>query len=303
VLPSFATLAVFLLPIAIWAATGLGLAFALRRATSPLVLRLAATFAALWAFIATTALVAVIMMGGLPALALVATDPFALLAPDHEVFLLFGAIGAFLLFTVAFSVNQLVGWGLRALLRPTPLPWPALLERPAAATSLYRFASPQADAFSFTLLEPTGWGRWPRRHELILLSDGLLERLTNTETVAVIAHELGHVRDLDSRYLTFVRTFARMMRWDPVLAVLASSLTRHEEYRADDAAAVLTGDPRALARALYKVLADPRPARPIPGVAALLTLSGRRGSREAVRRIERLLALAETPAFREGRRG
>jgi Zn-dependent protease with chaperone function len=274
----------FLLPVALWAASGLGLIIAIRRSTSRLVLRLAATFAGLWAFLATTALVAIVMMGGWPAFALLERNPLSLLSPGHEIFLWLGAAGALLLFTVAFSLNQLVGWGLRSLLRPTPLPWPAGWERPEAAMSLYRFSSPHPDAFSFTLLEPR------------------IARLSPEEVNAVVAHELGHVRDLDSRYLTFVRTFARMMRWDPVLAYLASSLTRHEEYRADDAAAWLTGDPRALARALYKVLESPGPVPVRPWVTALLAPRGRRGRREALVRIERLLTLAETLEHGEGRR-
>jgi Zn-dependent protease with chaperone function len=109
------------------------------------------------------------------------------------------------------------------------------------------------------------------------------------------------VRDLDSRYLTFFRTFARMMRWDPVLSYLAASVTRHEEYSADLAAARMTRDPRALARALYKVVTVDGPTGAAP-TTGLLGLGGSQGRAEALQRIERLLELAESPEFREAPR-
>ncbi len=285
------------LPVGIWVATGTGLVLAYRRSTPPLLLRLAATFLALWALLATTVLVWVLANGGWSAILALLQSPGLLFENRFWGVWLLGGLGALLLLTTAFLVNQLVGWSLLRVLRPEPLAWPPRLPTPSTRTSLLRFESPRAEAFSFTLLDPGLRVRsGPHRHEIILLSGGLLELLTADETEAVVAHELGHVRGLDSRYLTFLRTFARMMRWDPLLAYLAWSLTRREEYRADWEAAHATHRPLALARALYKALSVGS-LMGSGGSAAFLGLGGRRGRREALERIRRLLWLADSGIF------
>ncbi|MCI4353288.1 MAG: M48 family metalloprotease [Thermoplasmata archaeon] len=285
------------LPVVVWVATGMGLLVAYRKSTPRLVLRLAATFLALWAILATTVLVWVLLNGGMPAVLVLLHSPLLLFQSRWALVWVAGAVGALGVFTVAFLLNQLVGRGLLRVLDTSPVPWPSELPAPAAPTWLLSFESPVAEAFSFTLLEP-GFreGRTPYRRDVILLSRGLRALLTAEEIDAVVAHELGHIRGLDSRYLTFLRTLARMMRWDPLLAYLAWSLTRREEYRADIEAARMTRRPLALARALFKAASAPEsaPARPVPG---FLGMPGRRGHREAYERIRRLVALAESGAF------
>jgi Zn-dependent protease with chaperone function len=88
------------------------------------------------------------------------------------------------------------------------------------------------------------------------------------------------------------------MRWDPVLAYVAHSLTRREEYRADDEAVRLTGRPLALARALYKVAGLGEPA-PVSGAVGFLGSLGDRTRSETLERIRRLVALADSGAFPE----
>ncbi|MHB8352788.1 MAG: M48 family metallopeptidase, partial [Thermoplasmata archaeon] len=286
------------LPAAIWLATGVGLLLAFRRATSPVLLRLAATFVALWALLATTALVTILSLGGWSSWGILLASPWRLWEPSDWAYWLLGGIGSLAVLTVAFSLNQIVGRGLLYLLGPTRLAWPERLGAPPARTRLYSYRSDRLDAFSFTIL---GGNRrhLVQRSEVILLSDGLLHCLTPEETEAVIAHELGHIRDLDARYVTFFRTLSHMMRWDPVLAYLAWAITRREEYRADLAAARATRNPQALARALLKVIEAPGPSARSTAVVALLGFGGRRGHREALLRIERLLELAESPEYRE----
>ena len=132
---------------------------------------------------------------------------------------------------------------------------------------------------------------------MILVSEGLIDRLSTEEREAVVAHELSHIRELDGRYLTFFRILSRMMRWDPILAYFANRLTDREELRADSDAVELTRRPRALARALFKASsAADGPVRAFPG---LLGTGGRRGRRQAVERIRRLVALAESGRFPE----
>jgi Zn-dependent protease with chaperone function len=130
------------------------------------------------------------------------------------------------------------------------------------------------------------------------VSERLLAQLTPAEWEAVVAHELAHLTELDGRYLTFFRTLSRLMRWDPILALFAESLTQREEYRADLDAVELTRRPRTLARALFKA-ASLSPTTTGGGLPGLLGVGGRRGRRQAMERIRRLVALAESGQFPE----
>lgn len=288
-----ATVAWFLaLPVVLWATTGLALVVAVRRAAPRTLLRLAAVFLGLWSLLATTALAWTLARGGWAAVVMVETDPAAPLAAGSLGLWAIGAAGALGVFAAAFLLNQLVGRGLVGLSRARALPWPDGLPRPDAETSLLQFRSPRAEALTFTLLEFGGAGGWrPHRREVILLSEPLLAPLDPSERRAVIAHELGHLVDLDGRYLTFLRTLSRMMRWDPLMAYLARRVTREEEWRADDTASRLTGDPLSLARALYKVSTPEYAGGPAP--AGLVGAGGSRGERDVAVRIWRLLAQAE----------
>jgi Zn-dependent protease with chaperone function len=139
--------------------------------------------------------------------------------------------------------------------------------------------------------------RWlPRRREVIVLSTRLLAALAPEEVEAVVAHELGHVRDLDSRYLTFLRTLARLLRWDPVLATVADRLTRREEFAADLSAVALTRRPDALARALEKLLRMGGVRGSGRLVSGLFGPGSRPGHLEIDERIARLRSLAEREA-------
>jgi len=284
-------------PVVVWLAVGVSLGLASRRSTSPTVLRLSAVFLGAWALFATTALVYVLANGGWAALLALARTPSLLYEPRSAGVWVAGGLGAFAVFAVAFLLSQAVGRGFLSLYPSRDLPWPSRLPGPATATSLRAFEAPGEGAFAFTLLE-RGGRRGVRARDVIMISEGLLAELDPAEWEAVLAHELGHLRELDGRYLTFFRTLSRMMRWDPILAYFASSLTRREEFRADLDAVELTQRPRALARALYKAAALPPsvPTRSLPG---LLGVGGRRGRRQAVERIRRLVALAESGRFPE----
>ncbi len=285
-------------PVAVWAGTGIALAVAFRRSASTAVFRLTAIFLGFWALLATTTLVWVLANGGWHAVFTLARAPLTIFDPRFFVLWLYGAAGAFLVFLTAFVISQLVARGFIAVLRPTALAWPRGLEPTATATALLVFRSRLPDAFTFTMLGHGG-PRLVCRKDVIMVSTGLLALLSEEERTAVIAHELGHLRELDGRYLAFFRTLSRLMRWDPVLAILANSLTRREEFRADLDAVELTGRPRALARALYKVSRE-TPARGVPfTTSSLLGVGGVRGRRIATERIRRLVTLAESGRFPE----
>jgi len=284
------------IPVAAWAGVGIALAAAFRRSGSAAVFRLSAVFLGFWALLATTTLVYVLANGGWHAVVLLARAPLLLFDLRFLDLWIYGAVGAFTVFLTAFVISQLVARGFLALLRPTPVAWPARLPRPPTPTALYVFPSPAPDAFTFTLLE-RGGRRGLQRKDVIMVSEGLLGLLAPDERVAVIAHELGHLRELDGRYLAFFRTLSRLMRWDPVLALVADSLTRREEFRADLDAVEVTRRPRALARALYKVSRS-APAR-AGGRPGLLGVGGARGRLHAIERIRRLVSLAESGRFPE----
>ncbi len=292
-----AVVGLVILPVAAWGALGLGLWLALRRSTSALVFRLAAVFLAVWAVFATTGVAWVITAGGWSAFVRLASSPQIIFEPSFALVWLSGAVGAFGIFLLAFLLSQVVGRGYLALHRPRPVAWPPSLSRPVTPTELLAFRSAHPDALAFTLLELRGFLRVERR-DVILVSDGLIQRLTPTEFEAVVAHELGHIRELDGRYLTFFRTLSRMMLWDPIFALFATRLTEREEFRADSDAVEWTHRPRSLARALYKAaaVAEVRSPTFLPG---LLGTGGRRGRQQATERIRRLVALAESGRFPE----
>jgi heat shock protein HtpX len=119
------------------------------------------------------------------------------------------------------------------------------------------------------------------------LSDGLLRRLDMRELAAVLAHELVHIVNQDTRMMAFADLTSRitgffslvgqllllinlplylfsevslpwglilLLLFAPSLSALAQlALSRNREYDADLGSAALTGDPLALASALKKM--------------------------------------------------
>ncbi len=289
-------LALLFLPVVVWAGLGSALAFAFRRSGSSTLFRLSAVFLGVWALLATTALMWVLLNGGWTAVVRLAESPVLLFEPRALPVWVAGALGAFCVFLVAFLLSQIVGRGFLRLFPSREIAWPARLPRPATATSLREFNSATGGAFAFTLIE-RGGARGLRRRDVVMVSHRLSAELSSPEWEAVLAHEVSHLRELDGRYLTFFRTLSRLLRWDPILAFFAESLTRREEYRADLDAVALTQRPRALARALFKATAMSAPmSGSLPG---LLGVGGRRGHRQAMERIRRLIALAESGRFPE----
>ncbi|WP_043739451.1 zinc metalloprotease HtpX [Thioalkalivibrio nitratireducens] len=126
-----------------------------------------------------------------------------------------------------------------------------------------------------------------RREAAIALSDGLLQRLTLREIVAVLGHEVSHIAHNDLRTMTFADLSSRvtgllsllglfllavnlplvvlggatiswmaiaLLVFAPTLsALLQLGLARSREYQADLGAVALTGDPKGLALALARL--------------------------------------------------
>ncbi|MDS1271765.1 M48 family metalloprotease [Lipingzhangella sp. LS1_29] len=180
-------------------------------------------------------------------------------------------------------------------------------------------------------------GHSPRR-AAVCVTAGLLRILDERELRGVLAHELSHVYQRDSLVLAITATLATMVTWLANLAwllplsdaededvpamlgalfflvvgplaalVVQLGVSRSREYRADAAAARITGDPLGLAQALRKIEVRTQ-THPAPEERALLA-SGhlmivapfpRRGLRRlfashppVVERIRRLRRLAD----------
>lgn len=140
-------------------------------------------------------------------------------------------------------------------------------------------------------------GRDPA-HAAVCATRGLLEKLDRTEIEGVIAHELSHVRNYDTRLMAIVAILAGMIimltdigfrmsafggrdndrdnRSNAVFMVLALllailapiiaqliklAISRRREFLADASAVYLTRFPDGLARALEKIATDRTPAK------------------------------------------
>ncbi len=147
---------------------------------------------------------------------------------------------------------------------------------------VYIVDSPNPNAFAT--------GRNPE-NAAVAATAGLLDMLSRDEVEAVMAHELGHVRNRDTLIMTMVATIAGAISMianfglffgggqsrNPVAAIAAMimapfaamivqmAISRTREYGADKAGAEICGNPRALASALAKIA---RPAQHIPSMAA-----------------------------------
>jgi heat shock protein HtpX len=146
-------------------------------------------------------------------------------------------------------------------------------------------------------------GRSPK-HAFLVVSEGLLEKLSPEELNGVLAHEMSHIRNYDIRPRTAVTAFfgsaillssgvenlalpkARGVKkilllifwfasllFVPVARVVLIILTfRHREYVADASAVWLTHNPRALATALAKIERAVGPSVMIRGNVAHLCI-------------------------------
>jgi heat shock protein HtpX len=154
------------------------------------------------------------------------------------------------------------------------------------APKVYIIPSPAINAFAT--------GRDPQ-HSSIAVTSGAIEKLENEELEGVLAHELSHVGNYDTRLmalvLVLVGSIGLLANWGTrsmffgggrrdsrdsggqgllmilgilllILAPIAAQLmrfavSRRREYLADASAALLTRYPEGLARALEKIAAGP----------------------------------------------
>lgn len=146
----------------------------------------------------------------------------------------------------------------------------------------YLIDSPALNAFAT--------GRDPR-HGAIAVTQGLIDNLTRTELEGVIAHELSHIRNFDTRLMTIVAilvgSIAMILNWSwrlswhkgsdsndkngnaiimvigiifiilaPIIgSLIQMAISRRREFYADASAAHLTRQPSGLIGALKKIAA------------------------------------------------
>jgi heat shock protein HtpX len=174
----------------------------------------------------------------------------------------------------------------RELARAARLPVPRLFVSPAAQPNILTVGySPRSAA--------------------VVCTDGLLQVLSAAELRAVVAHELAHVARRDVAVSSWSAGLASLLVICPLEALLLRiAAPAGREYGADTEAALLTGDPLALASALRTI--DSRAALPLAARGPLTAAShlmiacpfpsGGAGRRprthpptgERVRRLERL---------------
>ena len=166
----------------------------------------------------------------------------------------------------------------------------------AKTPDVYLIDDPAPNAFAA--------GRKPET-AYVAATTGILDLLDKRELEGVMAHEMAHVRNRDVRLMTLaavlvgaISMVADMLMWSmwlgggddeeggsPFAAIIAiaaiilaplgaallqMSLSRRREYLADATAAELTGDAEGLARALWKLGADPKPLRKVNRATAHL---------------------------------
>ena len=150
---------------------------------------------------------------------------------------------------------------------------------------VYLMDNPQPNAFAT--------GRNPN-HAAVAATTGLLRMLDTRELAAVIAHELGHIKNRDTLTMTVTATIAGAVsmlaqfgmmfgggRRDgesrgglatllavllaPIAAMLVQmAISRTREYAADRSSAQTSGDPLGLASALAKIDAAARQIENVP---------------------------------------
>ena len=157
-------------------------------------------------------------------------------------------------------------------------------------------------------------GRDPK-HAAIAVTTGLVEKLSKSELEGVIAHELSHVKNFDTRLMAITAIlvgfvailadiFMRSMWFggrdrrssgsifvvlgivfailSPIVATLIQlAVSRKREFLADASGVLLTRYPDALASALEKIAGDPRPLAKATNATAHLFIANPFKNKEA----------------------
>jgi len=89
--------------------------------------------------------------------------------------------------------------------------------------------------------------------KLVAISHELVDSMSSAEIEAVMAHELSHLKNKDSREKGLARVAKFAFAFDPVLHLVEAAVHRERELLADRSAVGYTQKPLALASALLRV--------------------------------------------------
>jgi Zn-dependent protease with chaperone function len=101
--------------------------------------------------------------------------------------------------------------------------------------------------------------------KIVAVAPDLVASMSNEEVEAVIAHELSHLTNKDSREKGLARIAKLAFAFDPVLHLVEAAVHRERELLADQSSIRYTHKPLALASALLKVHGGFQGSLPGPG--------------------------------------
>ena len=101
--------------------------------------------------------------------------------------------------------------------------------------------------------------------KVVAVSPELVSSMSSAEVEAVIAHELSHLKNKDSREKGLARLAKLAFVFDPVLHLVEAAVHRERELLADQLSVEYTQKPLALATALLKVHSTFHEHLPEPG--------------------------------------
>ncbi len=198
-------------------------------------------------------------------------------------YMLGGAGGAVIALVIAFAMNIFTYWNAdKIVLRMHKAQEVDARSHPEfhgmVRDLAHRAGLPMPKVYIVDQAQPNAFatGRNPQ-NAAVAATTGLLAMLNREEVEAVMAHELGHVRNRDTLIMTMVATIAGAVSMlanfglffrdrnagiaglaavliAPFAAMIVQmAISRTREYGADRAAAEFTGNPMALASALAKI--------------------------------------------------
>ena len=219
-------------------------------------------------------------------------------------------IAFFMAFAQYFFSDRLVLWstGAREVSRDEFPELHAIVEKLAKEAEL---PMPKVAVMQTPVPNAFATGRSPS-HAVVAVTDSIVRLLTPQELEAVLAHELAHVKNRDMLVLTIGSFMAMLasivmqnalfmsmggnrrqgsgalvwivavMAWI-VSTLLIRSLSRYREFGADRGSAYLTGRPRDLISALYKISGrmdylPPEPKRQVEGANAFFIIPALSGT-------------------------
>lgn len=101
-----------------------------------------------------------------------------------------------------------------------------------------------------TLLEPGIWGIF---HPILLLPDGIVDRLTPEQLESIVAHELCHVRHRDNLTSALHMLVEAIFWFHPLVWWIGTRLVAERERACDEEVVKLGNEPRVYAEGILKV--------------------------------------------------